>query len=399
MTRPAPQLARHRPDLARSLPRGTRPPVPIPTSSSTSATALAALLGLDTPANNVTPSEANITGLPAVQAGVDMVAHAVATMMTAADVFGADGDQFETPPVVERPTTLLGSFEFWTQAVDCAMKRGNYIGILADFDVDGYARQIVPVHPDAVSLDDSTGYPWYTIGKATYRWDEIVHVRHGAPVGSFWGCGIVERYRLAASRQLQEAEYGRTSFASGGIPSAVVQLDTQNVSDDLAETIQTRWVERHANGERKPAVIGKAMSITPISWSPEDAEFVEARRLSVAEAALMCGLDPSDLSAVIGSSGLTYANLTERQLARILQSYSPWMTLFEQAWCDLIPGRAAVRGSVEALLRSSTQDRFKVYTAGHALGIYTTDELRELERRPALPTAPPDPDMKEDTDD
>lgn len=397
MTRPRPLLAERRRDRA-TVPRGLRPPVPLPSTHTTSGEGLAELLGLvGLDARNTDPNETNITGLPAVQAGVDMVAHAVAAMMVSAQVFYPSGEQYDdVPNVVTRPFSLMGSFEFWTQAVDCAMKRGNWVGILTDFDRDGYARQVVPVHPDAVSLDDSTGFPMYQIGATRYRWDEIVHVRHGAPVGSLWGQGIVERYRLAAQRHLYEAEWGRTSFASGGVPSAVIQLDTPNgiISDALAEETQERWLERHTGSNRKPAIIGKAISVTPISWSPEDAEFVEARRTSVGEAALMCGLDPVDLGASIGGAGLTYANLTDRQLSRILQAFMPWTRLFEQAWSDLIPFRATVTGDVEALLRSSTKERMEVYTIAKALGLYTTEELREEERRPPLPepeTPPPPP--------
>jgi HK97 family phage portal protein len=394
--RPSPVLRHRRPELLeRATVRDPRTPVPIPATHSNSLDGIAALLGITSETSNVTASEKNVTGIAAVQAGIDMVAHGVATMLTEATVHDINDNELDTPLIVSRPTALLGSYEFWTQAIDCAMKRGNYIAILADFDNDGYAQQVVPAHPDAVSLDDTTGLPYYTIGAATYRWDEVVHVRHGATVGSLWGCGIVERYRLALQRQLSELEYGRTSFAGGGVPTMVVQLDKATVTTDEAEAVQDRLIERHGTtGARKPLVTGKGMTITPVSWSPEDAEFIEARQLSIAEAALMCGLDPSDLSATVGSSSLTYANLTERQLARILQSFTPWMTLFEQAWSDLRPYGDNVHGSPEALLRSSTKERFEIFDIGHRLGIYTTDELRAIEKRPALipATAPTDPE-------
>lgn len=380
--------------LARAArPRPLRTPEPIPSSHSLSAYGLAELLGTLTPESKVTASEGTVTGLPAVQAGVDMVAHAVAAMMTDADVYDAGGVAVDPlPAVVDRPAVLLGSYEFWTQCVDTLMKRGNYVAVRADTDRDGYPRQVVPVHPDSVSLDDSTGIPVYTIGGSEYQWDEVLHVRHGAPVGRLWGAGIVERYRWHVGEQLAQAEYGRTSFATGGVPSAHVQLDKPTVSQDETDDVDTRWAEKFGNGVRKPLVTGKAISITPLSWSPHDAEYVESKRINVAQAAFMCGLDPADLGASIASGGgLTYANLTDRQLARILQSFMPWMRLVEEAWSDLLPGRTVVKGNPEALLRSSTLERFQVYQIGRDLGVYTTDELRELERRPTIQTEE-DPD-------
>lgn len=391
MARPAPILARTRPQHSRSA----RPPVAIPATSSVSSNGLAALLGLPTTTSTTTVSEGSVTGLPAIQAGIDMISHAVAAMLTDADVLDADGNHLETPPVVACPTGLMGTYEFWTQYVDCLMKRGNHVAILADFDIDGTAQQVVPAHPDAVSMDDSLGLPYYTIGAVTFRWDEVVHARHGAPVGSLWGAGIVERYRTAVLEQMSQAEYGRTSFSSGAVPSAVVQLDKPTISSTEAEEVQDNWIERHGGGINKPAVISKSMSITPLSWSPHDAEFIESRRVSVAMAALMCGLDPADLGASIGGNGLTYANLTDRQLSRILSSFMPWMRICEEAWSRLLPDGQFVRGNVEALLRSSTKERFEVYEIGQRIGAYTVDEIRTAEKRPTIETdqnTPPAPE-------
>lgn len=393
--------------MDRARPRGVRPPVAIPPTSSISGNALASLLGIEVP-STATVSEQSVTGIPAVQSGIDMIAHGVAAMMVDADCFDrtADGHvEGDPPPFVARPSTLLGGFEFYVQLIDCLMKRGNWIGIKADFDTDGYPRQLVPVHPDAASLDDSTGFPIYTIGSAVYRWDEVVHLRHAAPVGSFWGQGVVERYRKAVQRNLYEAEYANNAFASGGVPSAVIQLDKPTVTDDEAEAVQSRWLERHGDGSRKPAVTGRALNITPLSWSPEDAEFIESRRLSIAEGALMVGLDPADLGASIGGGGLTYANLTDRTLSRVVNSFSPWMRIVEEGWSQMLPSTKYVRGKIEALLRSSTKDRYEMYAVGLDLGIYTPEELRELERRPKLPadaqppSTPPDDEPEEGNSD
>ena len=381
-------------DRART-PRDIRPPEPIPPSSSYSSGALASLLGLSSA--TVTASEGTVAGIPALQAGIDMVSHAVAAMMTEARVFyrgrqltfdrqrGID----ERPPIVRRPAVLVRPFEFWSQACDCAMKRGNYVALHADLDPDTfYPRQVIPTHPDHVSLDDASGFPLYTVGSVQRDWTEVAHVRHGAPVGTFWGCGIVERYRVSVERLGYEQEYGKSSLGSGNLPTAVIQLDKPTVTNEEAVAVQDRFVERHgAGGTRRPAVIGKALSVQPLSWSPHDAEFIDSRRLSVAEAAYICGLDPADLGAAITSGTLTYANLTDRQLSRILQAFMPWLRLFEEAWTDMLPAGYFVQGNAEALLRSSTSERYDTLLKGKSLGLWTTDELREEEGRPPLPQA------------
>lgn len=369
----------------RSRPADTRRPASIISGGAAHGDALAAILGIETPTLAVT--ERTVTGLPAVSAAVEMVANGVATMMTSAAAFDADDYELPAAPIVERPFVMLGSFEFWHQAVTCVMQHGNYVGVLADFDPAGWAQQVVPVHPSAVSCDTSSGVPVYRIAGTVYRWDEVVHVRHSAPVGSLWGQGIIERYRTALRGQVAQQRYGTDSFSSAGVPSAVIALDADFVPEDVLERTQERWMERTAGGQRKPAVLPRTISVTPLAWSPHDAEFAESRRISVAEAALMAGLAPSDLEASIGTgSGLTYANLTDRSLARIVQSFSPWMARFEQAWSDLLPPGQRVRGNPEALLRSTTRERFELFRIGKELGIYTPAELREIEHRPTRTT-------------
>ncbi|HWL44533.1 MAG TPA: phage portal protein [Ilumatobacter sp.] len=380
--RPAPVLRHRRPELIdRAAPRGLRPPAPIPQAGIFAPEALATFLGAELAQSATTVTDTTVSGLAAVQAAVDLVSHAVASMLVEAEVFNARGELVPTPTVIARPSSLMPAFEWYTGLVAVTIMRGNGLAVLADFDATGQARQLVPTHPDAVALDVSKGVPEYTINGQGYDFGDVLHVRHGAAWGSLWGRGVIERYRSALQRQLAESEWSRSGFMSGGVPSAVISLDKDVVTNDEAETVQERWIDRHTSGTRKPAVIGKLMKVEPISWTPEDAEYVEARKTSVAEAALMVGLHPADLGASLGGS-LDYTNLTDRQLARLMHSFQPWARSVEEAMSDLLPAGHYVRAKAEALLKVSTKERYEIYTMGKALGLWTDEELREEERRP-----------------
>ena len=133
--RPTPILRHRRPDLVdrATVPRGIRPPEPIPQTHSESASGLAALLGLAVPSSRLAVTESNVGGLAAVDAGVEMIAHAVATMMAEAKVFDANGDEIDPPAIVRRPTPLYGAYEFYSALVRVVMMRGNGPGVLADY--------------------------------------------------------------------------------------------------------------------------------------------------------------------------------------------------------------------------------------------------------------------------
>lgn len=349
---------------------------------------------LSQPMSTVYISERTVSGLAAVARGVSMIANAVSTMMCSADVINASGEQIEVPSIIKRPNAFFGAFETYKGMVNSLLYRGNYVAILAMPDLNGFPTQLIPVSIDMVSVDMSSGLPFYRIGQEVYRYDELLHIRSNAPTGGVWGLGVVEQHATELGGMLYEQMYGLNSFRNSGVPSGIISVDVPNLTQQKAEDLQTQWIARHGGGERRPAVLPKGISFAPLSFSPRDAQYIEARQLSTAEAALLVGLAPSDLEAGIGSSSLTYANITQRVQSRVVDSFSPWTLLIEQSLSDLIPGANTVRANFEALLRPSTMDRFEVYKLGKELGLYGSAEIRALEHLPdpieeavALPSA------------
>ena len=319
-------------------------------------------------------------GLPALDAGVTLIASQVAQMMVAADVLDANGQPITpTPTIVRRPFPAMTATEWWEMVLRSLLMHGNAYAL-------PFEDQLIPLDPAAVSVDVSTGLPVYRVGALdhVFGWDELWHVRRFATPGTWVGLGIVAKFRKAVEGQLHEQAFGTNSYKSGAVPSAVITLDAANVTKEVAEAYQERWIERHGGGNRKPAVVPKTVSITPISWNAQDMQFVESMQLSVAQAAYMCGLSPSDLEAGVGGTALTYANVEQRTIQRITQVYQPLVNLFEESLSDLLPMDQTVRGNAEALLRSTTRERFELYALGRDLRIYTDAELRELEHRPPL---------------
>ena len=100
----------------------------------------------------------------------------------------------------------------------------------------------------------------------------------------------------------------------------------------------------------------------------------------------MAGMRPEDLGAAIaGGGGVTYGNRTDDGLQRVTDSYSEWLNLFEDAWTDLLPVGLEVRGNVEALLRTSTKDRYEVHALAQSIGLQTAEETRVIEHRSPAP--------------
>lgn len=312
-------------------------------------------------------TEHSVCGLPAVNAAVNIVSYSCGQMMTAAKAYDGKGNSYR-PEVVALPNVLFNPTAYWQMVFRTVLMHGNFVGIIV-------GDQVVPVHPGAVVLDDTSGYPIYQIGNSRFDRNDIVHIAKDAPVGGYWGMGIIASYRYALEGHLAEQNYGITSYTSAGVPSAVIGLDAEEVTEAQMTAVRQQWTERTKDG-RSPVVLPRHISVTPLSWSPKDAQYADAQRFTVAEAAYMAGLVPSDLEASVGgNSSLTYANLTDRQLARVAQSYAPILALVEEEWSRLTPG-LNVKGTVEALLRSSTKERYELELLRRELGI--TEEAGPL---------------------
>ena len=346
----------------------------------------AELLGLSAP-SSVSVTGDNVRGLPALDKAKAMVVNSVATMLVNATVSDQTGSPMPVPTVIRRPHPLLGRFEYFAQIVDSLVMHGSFVAIKAGEYRDDMT--LLPAPLGAVSVDASSGLPEYTIENRTYGWWEVFHARAWAPVGSWWGIGVVEKFRRAMSEQLYGQAFGENSFKTGAVPSMSVQIDVDIPTRDQVQAAKSGIMASFGNGLREPMVHGKAMTLTPLSWSPHDAEFVESRKLSAAEAALMVGLRPEDIGATLGGS-LTYGNRSDDALQRITDGYAPWMQLIEGPLSDLLEPGSNVAGNPEALLRTSTRERLELRQLAQSIGVETPDESRVAEGRTAITATMPE---------
>jgi HK97 family phage portal protein len=376
--------------LVRARPRTARPPGL--QGFDNSIDALYALMGITAPTLPLPVNDKTVRGLPAAWAAMNKISNAVGQMMTGAECFAGDGmTEIECPPVVDQPDSSLDSFTFWKQVACSSLCQGNWIGIKADYDpTTGYPRQVLGVPTGVVApYYDPDGYVIYQINGEDFYPDDIVHVRCGITLpGEIMTIGVIEAHRRGLSGMIAQQGMANSVWQTGAVPSGIVQLDVDLPTQEQATTVKANWVSV-VGGQRSVAVTGKRMTFTPITWSADDAQFIQSQQLSVAQIALMFGLHPSDLDASIGGTGMTYANRQDNILERVTESYTPVMLPIEQAWSRLIPGKNFVKGNVEALLRSTTMQRYEAHKLAQEIGLETKDETREIEGKPPLPKQDP----------
>lgn len=331
-------------------------------------------------ASVVTP--ATTLGLPAAWRAVNLIA-GTACQLPLQDRQD-DGGIWPLRPVLTDPWPVMGYAEWITYQLHALIMLGDAMALPADFDTDGFPRQLVPVDPRyvVVRIDDQTGQVAYDVylgsGVLTLGRSDVWHAK-GLVLTSdgLRGVGVVSAQRGALTNALELQRYGANVFGAG-VPSGIVKIHLRDVAQEQASQVKADW--QTAFRDRVPAVLSELMDFQPIAWSPEDAQYLEAARFSVAETAFMFNLDPTDLDTSLGSS-LTYANREQRAYERLLTSIGPLLVRLEQAYRFVMPRQHRAQFDRSVVLWSDAQTRASVDTAELANGAVTLNEVRRANGR------------------
>lgn len=330
-----------------------------------------------------TPS--SVAGLPAAARALNMLAGVICQLPLLDQ--RADGSYWDTPAVLDDPWPLAGRAEWLTYVVHSCLMLGDAIAIPADFDADGYARQLIPIDPRTCSIYAEGGRIIYDFqladgSRLRLTRSDVFHVK-GLFLTSdlLRGLGVVTIHRTEWMAKLALQRYGGNAYSGGGVPSGIVKVHLREISKEQAQGIKDDWLLAFA--DRVPAILSDLMDFTPISWSPEDAQYLESAKLSVADIACMFNLDPTDLDATYGAS-MTYANREQRAYDRLLTSIGPLLSRIEQAFRFILPRGHSAYFDRSVLLWSDAQTRAYVQQTALANGTLTVNEARKANGLPAF---------------
>lgn len=327
-------------------------------------------------------NEGTTMGIPAAWRCMTFIANAVATTAPAyVDTSSTDDDNIRvdvTPAVVANPWPLMTPHEYWAAVVTSLVLYGNFYGVPADFDPDtGYPRQVIPVHPSDMAFSMVDGMPTYSYFDMEWQAGEIVHIRGHAAPGSLCGMGVITMHRMALSESVDQQEYGINMWAGAATPPWVVGVDDPAMTQDQAEKVQERMGKVREMGSKLPAVLPSNMTVSTLSFSPADAQFLESRRWNATEVAWIFGMDPADLGTAMPGASLTYANIGERAVERLTHTVGPWIRRIEQTWTqNLLPGAQHMHFQEENLLRLDKKTQTELLSQQLTDGLVTHNEAR-----------------------
>lgn len=181
-------------------------------------------------------------------------------------------------------------------------------------------------------------------------------------------------------------EYGAKFFANGAAPSGV--LEHPGTIKDPSR-VRESWTQTFggSSNANKVAVLEEGMKYTPISISPEQAQFLETRKFQINEIARIFRVPPHMVGDLEKSS---FSNIEQQSLEFVKYTLDPWISRWEQAMVrSLLTAQEKkkyfIKFNMDGLLRGDYQSRMNGYAIGRQNGWMSANDIRELENLDKIP--------------
>ena len=129
------------------------------------------------------------------------------------------------------------------------------------------------------------------------------------------------------------------------------------------------------------------MKYTPISISPEQAQFLETRKFQINEIARIFRVPPHMVGDLEKSS---FSNIEQQSLEFVKYTLDPWVvrweqTLFRALFSDKEKKEYFFKFNLEGLLRGDYATRMSGYATARQTGWLSANDIRELENLDRIP--------------
>ena len=251
------------------------------------------------------------------------------------------------------------------------------------FDWRGYPAQVVRLDPRTVDVmpdqrvrvtlkgNRGTSEQWPTDGEL---------IRFDSPNDALLVAGA------RAIRQCLTLDVAAQRYADGAPPLDYFTPAEAGVDPGTEEEIRgalDAW--QAARQQRATGYVPATLKYNLGGWNPEQLELADQRQHAVLEIARVAGVDPEELG--VSTTSRTYANQFDRRKAFLDFTLGPYRAAIEDrlSMGDITPRGTVTRFDLDAFLRTDAKTRYEAAKLGIEVGALTKAEVREDERRPALP--------------
>lgn len=216
-------------------------------------------------------------------------------------------NQLQTPSVWKE--TMMQWALIWGNGVSWIRRQGLKPVELIPLRPDCLWHEVIAFEDQQIVLYHYHG-PYRHSPQYTFFPDEVVHFQ-GLTSDGIWGYPLWQIARNTIGQGLALEKHGNKQFANGARPSGVLKHPGK-MSPEGRANLRSEWNSIHqgSNNSGKVAILWEAMEFQQMQLSNVDAQWIEAKKVGVYEAAALLNLPPHKLGAMEDSS--SRANLEEQ---------------------------------------------------------------------------------------
>lgn len=295
--------------------------------------------------------------------------------------------------LLNAPNAVQSAFEFRELLVRSLDLWGNFFAKVT-WNQRGQPVELRPLQNGDVQIDVlPSGALRYRVmtgrRQEIYLADEILHIRNASRDG-IYGWSPIQIARGALSLAVAQSSAAQSMAENSFRPSGVISFPGM-LARDQRDYLKNRLPEEYGG----PANAGKMMIVDggakfeKLSFSPEDAQFLEQRRLSNEDTARIFACPPTSVGLV---DKATYSNVEMEARNLVTNCLGPLAARIEQALqrnllTDIGQTRLYIQHDLDALLRGDLKSRYESYRVARESGVLSANDVRRLENQSPIPGA------------
>ena len=297
----------------------------------------------------------------------------------------------------DEPNPEMSSFVFRETLMTHLLLWGNaYAQIIRNGK--GEVMALYPLMPNKMSVErDENGQLYYTYtrsaeeaktaetGRVILLPKDVLHIP-SLGFDGLVGYSPIAMAKNAIGLAIATEEYGAKFFANGAAPSGVLE-HPGTIKDP--QRVREAWQSQFGGSSNsgKIAVLEEGMKYTPISISPEQAQFLETRKFQINEIARIFRVPPHMVGDLEKSS---FSNIEQQSLEFVKYTLDPWVVRWEQSIARSLLSENEkkqyfVKFNLEGLLRGDYASRMNGYATARQNGWMSANDIRELENLDRIP--------------
>ena len=296
----------------------------------------------------------------------------------------------------DEPNPEMTSFVFRETLMTHLLLYGNaYAQIIRNGK--GEVIALYPLMANRMSVDrDDKGCLYYQYqmqdsdaptmknGTVILKPSDVLHIP-GLGFDGLVGYSPIAMAKNAIGLAIATEEYGAKFFANGATPGGILEYPGTVKNP---EAVRESWTKGFSgNNSHKVAVLEEGMKYTPISISPNEAQFLETRKFQIDEIARIFRVPPHMVGDLEKSS---FSNIEQQSLEFVKYTLEPWIVRWEQSINRALLSESEktayfVKFNVDGLLRGDYQSRMNGYATARQNGWMSANDIRELENLDLIP--------------